>query len=266
MTIVLTTTWNPRGELPRFERLLPQLEQQYLGIVISFPPVADPQVTHFFTQGDYAWRSDLLAFVNQEWPAGRYMALRKALEYPADYIQYADMDRLLRWVELYPQDWLQVIRAIQQTDCLVIGRTLAAYTTHPKNLVQTEAISNQVVSHFLGRPMDVSAGTKGFSRRAVEFLMANTCPGKALGTDAEWPILLRRGGFRIDYMELDSLDWETADRYRPEAASGADQRSAAEKSDADPANWVMRVQVAQEIVSVAFEAANRPLQKVAPNE
>jgi hypothetical protein len=261
MTITLATTWNPRGELPRFERLLPQLEQQYLGIVISFPPVADPQVTQLFTLGNYAGRADLLAFVNQEWSAGRYMALRKALQFSADYIQYADMDRLLRWVEVYPQDWQRAVLAIQQTDCLIMGRTEAAYATHPKNLVQTEAISNQVVSHCLGRTMDVSAGTKGFSRRAVEFLMANTLPGKALGTDAEWPILLQRGGFRVDYMALDSLDWETADRYRSEAASAADQRTTAEKSDADPASWAWRVQVAQEIIEAAFEAAERPLQK-----
>lgn len=126
-------------------------------------------------------------------------------------------------------------------------------------MLLTEAISNRVVSEILGQPMDVSAGSKGFSRRAVEFLVGNTQPGRALGTDAEWPILLKRSGFRVDYLVVDGLDWESADRYREQAADPEDQRLAAEQVDADPASWEWRVRVAGEIVEVALEAAQRRL-------
>jgi len=259
MNVALGVTWNPRGELPRFERLLPQLEQVYSGLAVSFPPVTDAGVTRVFAEGKYAGQPNLRVFVNQEWSAGRYMALRTALLFEADYIHYADMDRLLRWVETQPEEWQQSVQAIQLTDCLVMGRSEAAYHTHPKSLVQTEAISNRVVSQFLGLEMDVSAGSKGFSRLAAEFLAANTRPSRALGTDAEWPILLKRAGFRVDYLVVNGLDWESADRYQEQAADPEGQRSAAEQVDTDPQNWAWRVQVAHEIVEVALEAAHREI-------
>jgi hypothetical protein len=257
--VALAVTWNPRGELPRFERLLPELEQVYSGLAISFPPAANPQVTEAFTCGPYAGRPDLRVYVNPEWAGGRYMALQTALELEADFIHYADMDRLLRWAETRPEEWRQAVQALQASDCLVMGRSQTAYQTHPRCLVLTEAISNRVVSHILGREMDVSAGSKGFSRRAAEYLAAHTQPKRALGTDAEWPILLQRAGFRVDYCTVDGLDWESADRYQEQAAGAEDQRQAAERVDADPHSWEWRVQVAAEIVEVALETAAREL-------
>lgn len=261
MGIALAVTWNPRGEMPRFERLLPQLRQAYQGVVISFPPAADPVVIQAFTDGQYAGRSDILTFSNKEWPSGRYMALCTALQIPADQVHYADMDRLLRWVETRPQEWQQAVRAIQTTDCLVMGRSQAAYQSHPKSILLTEAISNRVVSEILGQEMDVSAGSKGFSRQAAEFLAANTHPGRALGTDAEWPILLKRAGFRVDYLVVDGLDWESADRYQEQAADPENQQRAAEQVDADSQSWEWRVRVAGEIVEVALESARRNFEK-----
>jgi len=259
VSVALAVTWNPRGEMPRFERLLPGLLQVYTGLAISFPPAANPQVTQAFTAGAYAGRSDLRVFVNPAWAGGRYMALQTALQLEADFIHYADLDRLLRWVETRPDEWRQAVRALQASDCLVMGRSEAAYCTHPRCLVQTEAISNRVVSHILGWEMDVSAGSKGFSRRAAEYLVTNTQPARALGTDAEWPILLQRAGFRVDYCTVDGLDWESADRYQVQAAGSADQRQAAEQVDADPQSWEWRVQVAAEIVEVALETERKEI-------
>jgi hypothetical protein len=123
--------------------------------------------------------------------------------------------------------------------------------------VQTEAISNLVISHLVGRTLDVSAGSKGFSRRAAQFLVDNTRPGRALGTDGEWTVLLQRAGFCIDYVQVDGLDWESADRYQAEAADAQGQRLAALAYDAEPRNWEYRLAVAMEIVQAGIEAAER---------
>jgi hypothetical protein len=187
------------------------------------------------------------------------MALKLALETEADHIHYADMDRLLRWVETRPDEWRQTLRAIWEADCLIVGRSEQAYETHPKALIQTEQISNRVVSALVGQPMDVSAGSKGFSRRAVKFLMANTEPGRAMGTDGEWTVLLHRAGFRVEYLAVDGLDWESADRYQEQAADGARQRQMAVEYDVDASNWAARVQVALEITQAALDADQRTL-------
>ncbi|HEX9028054.1 MAG TPA: hypothetical protein VF823_02690, partial [Anaerolineales bacterium] len=104
-----------------------------------------------------------------------------------------------------------------------------------------------------------SAGSKAFSRNAARFLVQNTTPGRALGTDGEWPVLLMRAGFEVDYVTVDGLDWESADRYQEYAAGPERQRHAAEEYDSDPQHWAARSAVALEIVEAALETSRRPL-------
>jgi hypothetical protein len=252
--VVLATTWNPRGELERMERLLPTLQEIYTGMAVVLPPGAEPGLVHRL--GDLPGVGCVSA---PEWPAGRWLALRTALQFPAEAVHYVDCDRLLRWVETRPQEWQAVVERVAACDCLLIGRTPAAYATHPQALVQTEAISNRVVSYFLGQVVDASAGSKGFSRRAAEFLAAHTRPGRALGTDAEWPLLLHKARFAVEYIEVDGLDWEIPDHYQPKAAGPDRQRQVAAEYDADPRHWAHRVAVAQEIVEVALDTIGRQI-------
>jgi|FLYN01.1.fsa_nt_gi hypothetical protein len=257
MTVTLAATYNPRGEIGRLQRLYSQLQAVYEHIVISLPP---------WTTGDEIAVMGALRcahiHVNAEWSHGRYMALKAALETEANFIHYVDMDRLLRWVETRPDEWRGTVSAMQEAEYTVIGRTAAAYQTHPQALIQTEQISNAVVSHLVGQAMDVSAGAKGFSRRATEFLVANTQPGRALGADGEWTVLLHRAGFKVNYVEVDGLDWESADRYQEQAADGNRQRRLAEEYDMQAENWAARVQVALEITQAALDAVQRRLVEV----
>ena len=255
MSIALAATWNPRGELERFEQLLPILEATYAQIVLSFPPVADERVVKLFREGRFSGRANLATIQNQVWSWGRYMALKIALQSPVAHIHYADMDRLLRWVETRPEEWREATLRIADGDYLVMGRSAAAYATHPQALVKTEEISNHLISRLVGRALDVSAGSKGFSRRAAQFLVDQTKPGKAIGTDGAWTVLLHRAGYRIDYIEVDGLDWETADRYQTTSASVDEQLKLAETYDKDPAHWAMRVEFAMEIVQAGLDAA-----------
>ena len=254
MSITLTCTWNPRGETSRLLGIYPQLIELYSRIFIVLPPVADQAPVEPLKS---------LAMVSLEtspdWSWGRYLTLRKALETNTSHIHYADMDRLVRWVETQPQEWRQTLEFIQQCDCVVIGRTEQAWETHPQALRKTEEISNQVFSYLLGQPLDLSAGSKGFSRSAVEFIIANSQPSRALGTDAEWIILAQRGGFRIDSLLVDGLDWESADRYQDQAAGTLAQHHAASVYDSEAENWELRVKIALEIVESGLEALQRNL-------
>jgi hypothetical protein len=123
----------------------------------------------------------------------------------------------------------------------------------------TEGMANATFSHLLGRPVDLGAGSKGFSRRAVDLLMKLTQPGRAIGTDSEWPVLLWRAGYTLDTVLCDGLDWETADRYRDTAADSELQRTKAAERDADPQEWAYRATIAQEIIEKGIEALTRPL-------
>jgi len=259
MTVALATTYNPRGEINRLRRLYPLLQDIYTDVVISMPPVAQPEDVEAVKVLPHA-----RAFVNTEWPQGRYNALKKSLETDATHVHYADMDRLLRWVEIAPDELRRTAEQVEKSDCLVIGRTEQAWDTHPQALRQTEKISNSVFSALLEQELDLSAGSKGFSRRAVEFLMVNTLPARAMGADSEWIVVLHRAGFKVESLLVNGLDWETADRYSDQAADAETQRRAAEIYDTDAQHWSMRVGVALEIVQSGLDAMRRELVQPSP--
>lgn len=254
MTVALASPWNPRGEFSRFERLQPLLASAYSHLVITLPPQADPEIVAALEA-----MPQVKPIVTPQWPVGRYLALKAALETGVDFIHYVDFDRLLRWSETRPDEWRQTVQIVTQHDYLVIGRTAQAWATHPRALQETEAVSNSVFSNLLGQDLDLSAGSKGFSQAAASAITANALPDRPMGADAEWTVLAHRTGFVVDMLRVDGLDWESADRYQTTAANGDAQKAAAARYDEDPANWSMRVGVAAEIVEAGFAALHREL-------
>ncbi len=257
MSIILATTWYPRGELPHLARVLPMLEEHYTRIVICLNPSDDASVQEQFTSGPYASDAHISFVLNTQRRQGRYLAIQNALQGPSDFIHYADMDRLVHWVETRREEWLHMLEQVEKADCTIFGRSEAAMATHPQSLITTEITSNRVVSHVLGREMDVSAGSKAFSRRAGEYLVQHGNPDNFSGADAEWPILLLRAGFSLQYIAVDGLDYESADQFKPRAATPEEQRQAAELYDRDPAHWAARVDIADKIIKSALETSQR---------
>ncbi|MGQ9888197.1 MAG: hypothetical protein ACUVSX_06845 [Aggregatilineales bacterium] len=254
MSVALATTYHPRGEIGRLEKLYSALRAVYSDVIISLPPTA--------ANDDVARLqrlSEARVFVNADWSHGRYAALKAALESGSAYIHYADMDRLIRWVETRPAEWRAAVERVQQCDCLVIGRTESAWSTHPCVMIQVEHIINRVFSDALGQTLDFGAGSKGFSRGAASFIIANSRPGRAIGTDAEWPVLAHRGGFRVEGMLVNGLDWEIPDQHQDAPASAERQRQMAAAYDADAAHWAQRVQTTIEVIEAGLDALRRPL-------
>lgn len=253
MNKALATAWNPRGELPRLERYIDRLTRIYDRIVVTLVPDVDPAILRALDglPLDY--------FVTDRWGTGRYMCLKRALEIPAEFIHYVDCDRLIRWVELRPDELRDTVAAVQDADYTVIGRTQAAWDTHPRAMFETEAIINETFSQLLGKTMDFGAGSKGISRRAGEFLMQHIVADEAFAMDAAWAVLLHRRGFEIAALEVDGLDWETADRNRDQAADRDTQRQLAADVDANPDRWAMRVKIARTIIKAGIAALTKPL-------
>lgn len=254
MAIVLASAWQPRGEFKRFFQHLPLLKKAYRGIAITLPPDTETGLIESLNV-----HPEIKAVATSDWSHGRADALRLALDFSGSHVHYVDFDRLIRWIETRREEWDNILPEIVNHDCLVIGRSAHSYQTHPRALIQTEAISNLVISYLVGHSLDVSAGSKSFSRRACAYIVANCVPRNALGTDAEWPVIIKRGGFEINSILVDGLDWESADRFQDTAADKNSQEHLAEIYDEDPENWSKRVDVAREIVQVGFEAMHREL-------
>jgi len=254
MTVTLAATYHPRGEMARLERILPQLQAAYTGMAVVVPPHTAPEDVDYFRS---LFGEGLV--ISSDWSHGRHLALIHALAFPAAYIHYADMDRLIRWVETRREEWQRVVAEIPHHECLVIGRTDAAWGTHPRALRETERITSFVFSAILGQDLDLSAGSKGFSREAAEWIVRNSQPGRALGKDAEWVVLAHRGGFRVKQVSVDGLDWEIPDRHQDRAADRKRQGKIREAYDAKVESWAMRVRVALEIAEAGVDALRREL-------
>ncbi len=249
MSLCLASAWHPRGELSRLLSLLPVLQREYTVLCLSLPPDTPGEAVQGLE------RFEAVRIVRTaDWSHGRHAALEAAVAAGAGWVHYADLDRLLLWVENEPAEWRTTLSALKGHDCLVIGRTEGALATHPRSLQATEALVNQVFGWLLGQPLDLSAGSKGFSRAAAEHLLATSPPGRALGTDAEWPVRLYWAGFGVGSVLVEGLSWETADRHRAKAADESSQLSAARAYDADPQNWAHRVAVAEEILQAGLQA------------
>jgi hypothetical protein len=257
MRIALAATYNPRGEIPRLQRYYPQMQAVYSDIIISLPPSATPEEVQ-----TVAALPNVNAFVNGHWSEGRYRSLKAASDTGADFLHYVDLDRLIRWVETRPDEWLATVEQIQTCDCLVIGRTEAAWATHPQVMIQVEEVINSVFSYLLGAEYDIGSGSKGFSRRAAAFILANSEPGDAIGTDAEWPVLCHRAGFTLASVLVDGMDWEIPDQYQDRAADLDRQMAMAAAYDEKVESWKLRVGTTREVIRVGLETFQRPLKGV----
>ncbi|HNB53706.1 MAG TPA: hypothetical protein PK530_17280 [Anaerolineales bacterium] len=252
--VILAATYHPRGEMTRLERILPQLRAAYAEMIVVVPPHTPPDVVECLRE----WFGAGLV-VSQDWAHGRHLALAHALDFAGEFVHYADMDRLIRWVETRPEEWARAIAEIPRHECLIFGRTEAAWETHPRALRDTERVTSHVFSAILGQELDLSAGSKGFSRAAAEWIVRNSRPERALGKDSEWVILAHRGGFRVSQMLVDGLDWEIPDRHQDRAADGDRVARVREEYDANVESWRMRVGVAREIAEAGVEALKRDL-------
>jgi len=256
--IILACTWRPRGELSRLLRSLLLLRQAYSGIALALPPDVDTAQALLL--------QDLIGstpIITGDWAHGRHAALQKALELPGGHIHYADMDRLLHWLEVNPEEWRQTLAAIQRADCLIIGRTERAWATHPLAIQETERSINNIFSSLLGRPVDLGGGSRGFSRPAAMCLLAYSPPGNAPGTDAAWPVLLQRAGFIVDYLAVDGLEWESQEHYAGQSADEEARQRAAAAYDQDLAHWLLRARLALQIIQAGVEASRQEISQKA---
>jgi len=200
MDTVLACTGYPQRKLTQLQQLMPQLAEVYSAIVFSVPPdLTKDEISAL----EMMPKSTVV--VNAEWSRGRHAAIQQALETPATHIHCADLDRVLHWIETYPEEWRRVVSQIPTTDCLIIGRTDAAFQTHPQALQQTERIINTVLSYVLGQTVDLGGGSRGYSRQAAQFLMARSVCRRSWCVDSEWVTLLYQGGFKVEYVAVDGL-------------------------------------------------------------
>lgn len=259
MKIVLAATHHdPDGRLvAQTARVLPALAAAFDGAAVFLTADTVPE-------GEAALRAGcaLVRRGGAELPVGhlhlglwRRSALAAAVEeLEAEHYLFCDLDRALHWAECYPDELRGAIAFAIAHDCTVFGRTPRAFDTHPRAQRDTEAIANHGFALASGLPWDTMAAARGLSRAAAR-LIVDTCRDDTVGSDCSWPLICRRAGLRLGYLETEGMEFETLDRFGDEIAALGGPRAWLDTFDADPRQWAVRLELARAEVASAIQYA-----------
>ena len=78
------------------------------------------------------------------------------------------------------------------------------------------------------------------------------CTDDSVGSDCSWPLICRRAGLRLGYRETEGMEFETMDRFGDEIAALGGARAWLERFDADPRQWLLRLELAHAEVASAL--------------
>lgn len=248
--VALATTYHdPYGILhDQLEHHLPQLQQFFAGIAANVSPDLHPPTMELLRRAKVKVVEQKRQMQKDGVPAlgqVRRSVVNQALKLDTPFVMYCDGDRILHWVECYPDELATVIKQVTDHDFTILGRTPRAFGSHPRNQYDTEVLINNLYARLSGYRWDITAAARGLSRRAAQAIV-DGCPDNSIGVDASWPLFLQRiGGFALTMIETEGLEFETATQYPKavQAAGGEDAWKA--QLDADPQRWIFRLDVAK---------------------
>ena len=180
---------------------------------------------------------------------------KKSIKIAVDYVEnsqvqkifYIDFDRLIHWINSYPDEFYNLFKSNSDVDYLHIGRTSRAFKTHPATQKETEKIINDLSSKTLGfkETIDIISVCYLFTRelgeRIIEFKDTTTT-----GFYCVWPIIFWKLALKTRYIEVEGLEWESPDRFQPEISKVGYNEWLREFQS--PEEWKKRVQFVQDAI------------------
>jgi hypothetical protein len=230
-TALAATIHDPTGRmLAAIPALVPRLRATFAGMAFNVTDDTHPEVVRLARElGPLITHPTNVATIGR----ARRDVLGLALTLGQPQLLYSDFDHMLRWIDGDPGELKTLLAADPDADCLIIGRSAAAFAAEPARLRDTELLVNRVYAMLTGRTADLMFAVRRLSRPAAEAIVAQSRVD-TLGNDVDWPLLAERLGFSIGTAQSDALYYRTMEEF------GA----AADTGDTDPANWIDRLEFA----------------------
>lgn len=247
--ILASTHHDPDGRLlAQLTRTLPRLAAFFDGVSVFLTAQTVQATAAALARGGAQghWGDPAMPVGHGHLGLWRRAALGAGLaSYPeGGTVLFCDLDRAMHWVECYPDELGAALAFARDYDCTVFGRTARAFASHPRAQRDTEAIANHTFALVSGLAWDVMTACRGLSRGAAELIVAR-CDDDTVGSDCSWPLLCRRSGLRLGYLETEGMEFETLDRYGDEIAGLGGAQAWLERFDADPRQWLGRIELAR---------------------
>ena len=243
-----TSIADSQGDITaKLQSLLPQLLDRFQGISALVTSDTDSRILNML--------QDANAFLDQAESNVDAIGLhrRKSIELVLEnsekgHIFRSDLDHLLRWVEQNPEELDLALEKIEASDFTVIGRGPNSFDALPKRLKETEKVINHIFFLITKQKWDVLMGASGLSRTAAELITKKGIINTA-GNDVEWPLLCRKHGLLLNYIEAEGLTYKTEYDYANNLADSLDRM---------PEAWAFRVKLAyQQVVAMQPYMDNR---------
>ena len=203
MTILLTTIHDPDNKMyVAARKMLPYLLMKYNGAIVEMTCTTHPWMKQLLQDNAQVFLSR-----SGDIAGARRSLLRRSLIY-GDTCHFCDFDRLLFWQIHYPEELSQTIAYIKKHDFTIIGRTKAAFDSHPFVQKQTERVVNKVFRQATGLGgVDVLAASRGISSKAARLITGQSKANGPAGIDVEWPFIARDMG--VGYTTTNGLAYES---------------------------------------------------------
>lgn len=169
----------------------------------------------------------------------------------ADVVFHLDFDRVLHWMEFYPEEFRDWIELGEQYPFFIAERTPRAYQYHHEALFVTEQAANMVISHILHTETHDFLSSGFVLSKAAHEIIAALPVFSGWQLFGAWPVALHNAGFSPTFKTFEGLEWETPDRFREDVvqSGGLDAWRRAQSS---PDEWKKRTLMAQSMIEGAF--------------
>jgi len=182
----------------------------------------------------------------------RRQALRSSVRNGHSHTHFIDIDRLIRWLQTYPDELNSIVKQIPSYDFLIIGRTQRAFDTHTRCQMETERLANKVCSLILGQEVDITAASRGLSKGASETILKYS-KARYVETDSEWPVIIHCcSNTPIGYREAEGLGFEAGVRHSDEVEIAGGFEAFKKIVDNSPESWLHRIRYAMGISATAI--------------
>jgi len=255
--IFCSTFHDPEFRLKNLIKLaLPKLKQLFIKGIICLTPYTSDDVLNFLK------REGFIAFKEQD--ARQIDIYKRALKKTLDNfddsssqrIFHIDFDRLIHWINSYPDELTYILQNYLDVDYLHIGRTPRAFETHPTTQKKTELIVNEIGSKILGFNdlRDIISVcyiiTKGLGQRLLGVNNHTTS-----GFYGSWPIYLWNWATTKKYVEVEGHEWETPDRFKEDIEKVGGYEKWIKKFQSSE-EWNKRVRFLHDCLLELFECIN----------
>lgn len=255
-TILVSTHHDPDGRMvTQTLRVMPKLRELFSEVSVFLTPQTLPKGEHaLVAAGAVVSRAEpLLPVGHLHLGLWRRLALSAAVATApsASLYLFCDLDRALHWAEFYPDELREALGFAKKFDCTVFGRTTRAFASHPRAQRDTEAIANHGFALASGLPYDVMTAARAFAPAAAQ-LVVSSCQDDTVGSDCSWPLLCRKHGMTLGYLETEGMEFETLDRFDDEVAALGGPQAWLDRFDADPRQWALRLELARAEIASAI--------------